>query len=109
MANVWIYILIDPRDGCPFYVGSSIRPDQRLYEHVLYDYRSHKNTWTSKKSYKIEDIENNNHEVCMKLIKRCEADARDYWEAYFYRRYTKKGYQLLQRPLRIPIRKPITT
>lgn len=34
MGHHFIYLLFDPRNGMPFYVGMTKQPDKRLYQHI---------------------------------------------------------------------------
>ncbi len=96
--SVKVYLLIDPRNYTPFYVGlTSGRLDYRLNNHLMYlSERESAEICTLKKNRLIKDIlKSGNTVIILEIATVMESDAA-YYEEFFYNRLTQMGYELHQ-------------
>lgn len=90
--TVEIYCLIDPRDGKPFYVGSSSYLCQRLYQHKVW---AKKNPHTER-GKKINDIILSGNNIKVDVFEIVPMDRGAKTETYYYDKLISEGYTLLQ-------------
>jgi hypothetical protein len=87
--KMYIYKLIDPRDGLPRYVGQTGNPSRRFRQHV-------KNTQAAPEKYawinELKSIGMTPAMIVIQEVKRCCADCV---EAYWIYRFTQRGYPLV--------------
>jgi hypothetical protein len=91
----FIYCLINPIDGKPFYVGAT-RNDLkvRLSEHI--SCRLYHGGFLKQRMKLIRKIIKKGMKPEIKLLKTVVKNV-DYHEAFFYRKLKRQGFELLQR------------
>ena len=84
--KVWIYALIDPRDNLVKYIGKSIKPKERLREHILKCKTEH-----TKKGNWIKKLVSLKLEPNMFLLKETIEQEIAYWEEHYIKEYKSNG------------------
>lgn len=93
-----IYILIDPENSYPFYVGATtVDLKERLSGHLTsYNYIGVKNSYVKDRSDLIFELK----KACLKpdilLIKEVAIQDVDYYEKYYYNLFSSNGFKLIQ-------------
>jgi len=86
--KVYIYGLVDPRDGKVRYVGKSINPKARLNSHLYYKGDNHpKDEW-------LNELKDNNLIPEIKIIDECDECDWESRERYWIAEYRKKEPRL---------------
>ena len=67
----FVYELIDPRDGKPFYVGITNNPKMRLYQHTTRSFKSRGGHF-SLSQRRIQEIRNAGHNPTMNILEQLE-------------------------------------
>lgn len=84
LDEVYIYVLVDPREGLPRYVGKSLAPEQRMAEHLSHSTTKDK---ANPKGIWIAALQGIGHRPFMVLIDRCkrseEVNREKKWIAHF--------------------------
>jgi hypothetical protein len=84
LDEAYIYILVDPREGIPRYVGKTLSPEQRMAEHKAHSTTKDK---SSEKGAWIARLQGVGVQPFMVLIDKCkrsqEKDREAYWIAHF--------------------------
>ena len=88
--KAWIYALIDPRDNEIKYIGKSIKPKERLREHILKCKTEH-----TKKGNWIKKLVSLKLEPNMTLLKETIEQEIAYWEEHYIKEYKSNGFTLL--------------
>lgn len=94
-----IYCLIDPRDNKPFYIGAtSYSLKARLSQHIssVDRKRSKRFSLSNDRKEKIKDILKCGHRIIIKLIRTATLANVNRLEFFYYKKYTKLGFNLLQ-------------
>lgn len=97
MQKVKIYCLIDPRTDKPFYVGSTkMKLNHRLNMHCasLWYYPGKK--VVAKRHAFITKMKKAGFRPIIKLLREVDFNKVDWNERYFYNKYLKSGFKLLQ-------------
>lgn len=102
---VTIYVLIDPRNGLPFYVGlTKGNQKNRLSNHLAEAKFYQRNFKGSEHAYKknslINSIIADGYKPIMKAIFVCQSNRSYYCEYIAYNMLTNAGHQLHQSPNR---------
>lgn len=86
-----IYVLIDPRNEKPFYVGATIRPlKDRLREHISSQSRL--------RVLLLREIMKAGLKPEIRTLKTSSTKTVDYWERFYYEKLLKEGNILYQHP-----------
>lgn len=89
-----IYCLVNPIDGTPFYVGSTIgNIKSRVSDHCSYGAGK---GWQSKRFKFIQSIKNKNLKIKWAVLLLVNESIRDEAEEQAYNFLIQKGYKLLQ-------------
>jgi hypothetical protein len=84
LDEAYIYVLVDPREGVPRYVGKTLAPEQRMAEHLAQSTTKDKNSVKGEWIRKLQGI---GHRPFMVLIDRCkrseEVACEKKWIAHF--------------------------
>lgn len=100
MAKIYIYCLIDPRDGKPFYVGATAWPSHRYAAHK----RSTVGIWEApncimnRRARKIIAIAKAKLVLRMDTLRITTPRMAAKWEIYYYKLFIKEGNKLIQMP-----------
>jgi hypothetical protein len=94
--KITIYCLINPLTNEPFYVGATVNPLQvRLSEH-LFSSTCHGGFQQQRHDMMARIMKKKMRPVIFPLVVTTEKRV-DYYEEYYYKRYTRMGFKLLQR------------
>lgn len=88
--KTWVYILIDPRDNNPKYVGKSVRPSTRFSEHITKCLKEN-----TKKGNWIKKLTKIGLKPIMQLIHETTENDVAIWEEHYIKHYTDLGFELL--------------
>jgi hypothetical protein len=96
--NVYkVYALIDPRNGHPFYIGATCVPlEQRLMLHISTNHKTKYCGNLQKKYERLRSIIEGGKRPIIKTLRICDLERVDHYESFYYRKFVKKGYKLLQ-------------
>lgn len=92
---VTVYVLVDPRNNNPFYVGSTVNPKSRLASH----WRGHEGT--KEKRAIIKEIYHSGLKLQLLPILVCSKKAAHKCETHIYNLLTIEGYNLTNDSVRI--------
>ena len=88
--KVWIYLLKDPRNGLPKYVGKSNNPKKRLKEHICDSKFEH-----TKKGNWIKKLIKLNLTPIIEILKETNESEFGFWECFFIKKLINEGIILL--------------
>lgn len=91
---VYIYVLLDPRDGKPFYVGQSNNPYKRYLLHRSEARNSRTNTHQNAKERQLCAILDAGLQAILVTIQTTDHKESDQWEAMWIDRLQADGYEL---------------
>lgn len=94
--TVYVYGLIDPRDGKFFYVGSTQDMNTRMYRHRMAGYSASKGMM-----HRLAEIRECGKSLKFETLEECSDLSRDEIEAKWIEQLREEGYRLLNQ------RKPI--
>lgn len=85
-SKVYIYAIINPIDGMPFYVGETSNTEARFKHHLDCRERS---------QYIISDILSNNLKPEFQILEVCEYGGHKTLEIKWMKKYLELGYPLI--------------
>jgi hypothetical protein len=92
-----IYVLIDPRNGQPFYIGATVCSLQkRLSAHISTNPKTKYLGNSLKKYNRLRNIKTAGRDPIIKLLKECSLGSVNYYESFYYRKYIRMGHTLFQ-------------
>lgn len=95
-THLFIYCLIDPRTGSPFYVGAAQNPKARYNYHMSYLPDMREETIQGKRFRLVKSILKTGQRPILKIISRVTIRMAGRMECFYYNRFTKQGHTLLQ-------------
>lgn len=93
--KAFIYCLINPFTGKPFYVGVCQHPVNRFYNHISYRQSTKKNTLTKERYTLLDKIRGAGMKPGMVILRKCDILNAGKWERHFYNKLSKQ-HRLLQ-------------
>lgn len=98
MNKVYIYCLIDPRNGKPFYVGATCNPASRYSQHktLLPGIVINKNGIEVRRRRKIQAILNSGNVLKMEILKITTPKSAAKWELHYFKLFYDEGQNLIQ-------------
>lgn len=88
MEKTFIYVLIDPRNNLPKYIGKSNNPSKRFTNHCREQYKSLKRNWiVSLKKLELKPV--------LEILDEVPSHEWEFWEKHYISLYKSWGFNLL--------------